>query len=102
MAETSPRWNYRTEKTIPDPTEWWKSSLEVKLILNAGRFPNLSCFVALQDTNLGKMDHLPDASRKLRDYGSMQAGKTKGTRDELQGPQLEFLVWRLLEVTQAY
>ena len=54
---------------------------------------------------LGKMEHVPDASRKSKDYGSMQAGKLKGTRDELQAigigieQQMELLVWKLLEVS---
>ena len=40
----------------------------------------------------------PALGRKMKDYGSMQTGKMKGTREEFQGQQLEFLVWRLLEV----
>lgn len=46
------------------------------------------------------MEHQPDPAlgRKMKDYGSMQTGKMKGAHEEFQGQQLEFLVWRLLEV----
>ena len=50
----------------------------------------------------GKIEQQPDASRKVKDYGSTQTGKAKGTREEFQGQQLEFLVWRLLEVNFQY
>ena len=46
------------------------------------------------------MEYQPDSAlgRKMKDYGSMQTRKMKGPREEFQGQQLEFLVWRLLEV----
>ena len=50
----------------------------------------------------GKIEQQPDASRKVKDYGSTQTGKAKGPREEFQGQQLEFLVWRLLEVSFHY
>ena len=50
----------------------------------------------------GKIEQQPDASRKVKDYGSTQTGKAKMPREELQGQQLEFLVWRLLEVSFHY
>lgn len=70
--------------------------------MNWGRLcpSELNGIILLQDTNLGKMEYQPDPAlgRKMKDYGSVQTGKMKGTREEFQGQQLEFLIWRLLEV----
>ena len=55
--------------------------------------------VAMKD---GKIEQQSDASRKIKDYGSTQTEKGKGTREDFQGQQLEFLVWRLLEVSFQY
>ncbi|KAL9958359.1 hypothetical protein ACROYT_G035365 [Oculina patagonica] len=53
----------------------------------------------LMSKRLELKDTPPEALRKSRDLGSMQAGKLKGTSDDLhiQGQQLELHVWRLLE-----
>lgn len=45
------------------------------------------------------MEQHLDASRKSKDFGSTPTRKAKGTREEFEGQQLEFHVWRLLEVS---
>ena len=62
-------------------------------------FLTMFFLVAMKD---GKIEQQSDASRKIKDYGSTQTGKGKGTREDFQGQQLEFLVWKLLEVSFQY